>query len=158
MVAQREARDCTVACVAMVAGVDYDAALAALRHVGGRRYNKSYRLCYVERAAALLGRPLRRRRRGQYDPRLTAGVICMRGCRKSHVAVLWYGLLFDTDGQIWLLNDYLTHWAPYGRFCTLLEVEDARRDDYGAVGTHACAGFSIPKLGPSRSIEQTANG
>jgi ABC-type bacteriocin/lantibiotic exporter with double-glycine peptidase domain len=126
MVAQREGRDCTAACLAMVVGVEYEVALGALRQVGGRTLDKSYRLCYVERAAALLGRPLRRRRRGQYDPKFTAGVICIRGWKKAHAAVLWHGIVFDTDGRVWLVKDYLARWAPSGRFCTLLEVQNGQ--------------------------------
>ena len=123
MVAQRESGDCTVACLAMATGVQYEEALAALQKVGGRRRNKAYRLCYVERAASLRGRPLARRRRGGYDPRSSAGIVCVRGGQRAHVAVLWNGLVFDTDGRIWLLDDYLEFWGHTSRLCTLLQVE-----------------------------------
>jgi hypothetical protein len=128
VVAQRDDRDCTAACVAMVAGVEYELALAALRKVGGRTRDKSYRLSCVERAATSLGSPLKRVRRGAYNPHLAAGVVCIRAWGRVHVAVLWYGLVFDTDGCVWLLDDYLLHWGPDGQLWTLLEVSnDARR-------------------------------
>lgn len=121
LVFQREAQDCTVACLAMVTGADYDVALEALRRAGGVRRSKSYRLSALERAATLLGRPLRRRRRGAYDPQSAAGIICVRDWANGHTAVLWHGLVFDTDGRVWLVADYLDYWA-HGSFCTLLEV------------------------------------
>jgi hypothetical protein len=127
VVAQRDDRDCTAACIAMVADVEYEVALAALRKVGGRTRDKSYRLCCVERAAALLGSQLRRVRRGAYNPHLAAGVVCVRAWGRVHVAVLWHGFVFDTDGRVWLLDDYLLHWGPDGRLWTLLEVVDNTR-------------------------------
>lgn len=123
VVLQREAADCTVACLAMVAGVGYDSAREAIRAVGGRPRRGTYRLCVAERAAALLGMPLVRRRMKTYDPRSVVGIVCMRGPRKAHAAVFCRGLVFDTDGHIWFVDDFLTHWEPQGRPCTLLEVD-----------------------------------
>lgn len=62
----------------------------------------------IKRAAAKLKMPLRLRRSFDLDSDTGILGIDFVGRPQNHVVVLHEGLVFDTDGTVWEVDDYLT--------------------------------------------------
>ncbi len=99
VVPQRHKTDCSVACLAMLLGVSYEAALLAMRlpHV----VTCGVKVRDVLTAAKRLGYPLRFRR--QFDLDTDTGILGVRSSKwpQEHLVVLKDGLIVDTDATIW---------------------------------------------------------
>lgn len=103
-VAQRHDADCGVACLAMFCGVRYEDVLVALdRQV----IDTGMSVKEIRETAAKLKHPVRLRR--GIDLHADSGILGIRfaGRRDEHVAILHDGKIYDTDGKVWDVQDYL---------------------------------------------------
>lgn len=116
VIAQRTRADCSVACLAMLCGVDYEAALMAFRHnvcaMGASGYQ-------ILAAAKRLGKPLSWR--GALDDLETETGILQIGALKwplNHLVMLKEGQVIDTDFTLWDADVFLAAYEaePIGIF------------------------------------------
>lgn len=108
IVLQREPWDCGVAALATATGVDYEAALAACSGVLRRRPGRGLTAPALLRAARHLARPMRQRVPGTFGLRQSAGVLGLDYPDGSgHWAFTLGGTLYNTDGAVWDLAEYL---------------------------------------------------
>ena len=126
---QRTHGDCAGAALAMVLRVSWEEAAAAFGRPEARDWSTGVQLIEIEAAALALGTPLRRLGRDQYDPGTSAGLVTIGALDGWHVAVLWYGLLFETDGSVWLLDEYLAAQDPEVTWLGSILVRDRRQPE-----------------------------
>jgi hypothetical protein len=110
MVRQRGRSDCMVASLAMLVGVDYEVAEAALARVPQARIEDGagYSLSEACAAAAMLGCSVRLVPTGTFDPGKSSGLLSIWTESAGHVFLVSGGLVFDPDGTVWTLSDYLS--------------------------------------------------
>lgn len=103
VIPQRAALDCAVACVAMLCGVTYEAALLAFK----REPIHGVRTRDIHAAARRLGHPLRWSR--VFDLENDTGLLSVRSTKwkTDHLVVLKEGLIVDTDATLWEADIYL---------------------------------------------------
>jgi len=100
--------DCTVACVATVAGVSYEKALVACGGFSAKVLEEGLTLSHMRKALATLGCPSKLVRKGAYNPDTASGILHVykgtsaNQTKESHVVVLWGGRVLDGSGKFWL--------------------------------------------------------
>lgn len=116
IIAQRTRADCSVACLAMLCGVDYETALMAFRHnvcaVGASGHQ-------IRAAAKRLEKPLSWRG-AVLDLETETGILQI-GAEKwplNHVVMLKEGQVIDTDFTLWDVDVFLAAYkaTPVGIF------------------------------------------
>ncbi len=120
IVPQRHSSDCAVACLAMLLGVSYEAALLAMRKPQAMTCGVKVR--DILAAARRLKRPLRFRRK--FDLETDTGIVGLRAAKwpSEHVAILKEGLIVDTDATIWETDCFLA--AYDAKAISLLTLQD----------------------------------
>ena len=119
VIPQRHSSDCAIACLAMFLGVRYEDVLVA---VGKSVIDHGMTVKEVKDTAAKLKTPLQLRRHIDLDT--DTGILGIqmperRGhVRQDHVVILHAGLVFDTDGTVWEVDDYLQ--ATHAKAVSLL--------------------------------------
>lgn len=98
---QRHGMDCAVACLAMVTGASYGAALLAF----GDELLHGAQTRQIQAAARKLGQPLTLKRKVDLD--IDSGLLAVRSplWKADHLVVLREGVIVDTDGSIWFEPD-----------------------------------------------------
>lgn len=127
MVTQRGRGDCTVCCLAMLLGITYEDALEAMSHVATHPHHGMY-VSDIQRAAAVLNRPLKIRRK--FNPETASGILSIARTRRlsrvwarDHAVILREGIIADpADGMIYL--DYETFITDTGAKVGSLLMED----------------------------------
>lgn len=104
VIPQRGDYDCTVACLAMLAGVSYEEALLALGEQTPQILVRGAWDAEIKRAAAQLGFKLRVRRK--FDLENDTGMLRF----SDHVVVLRAGLVITTHGSLWDADDFLAYY------------------------------------------------
>lgn len=107
VVRQRKKSDCGVASLATLARVEWEKAAAAFGRPSPEDWDRGCAPYEIIHAAAILGLRLERRTIGTYDPETAIGIVNIGSDRGWHVAVLYHGLIFDTDAHVWQVSDYL---------------------------------------------------
>lgn len=107
VVLQRAQSDCAVAVLAMISGLGYDEVAAAFSRTHPSDSDEGYLLRDVIEAGKKIGVFLEIRSRGEYDLVLDSGILTLRTERRWHAVVLYRGLIFDTDGYVWGVAEYL---------------------------------------------------
>jgi hypothetical protein len=121
--------DCGVAAISTYLDVPYEDALNAI-HIAApqaifsvpwaKSSDNRHRGMYIREIAAaaeLMGKPLVKRVRGQYDPDVDEGIISLRADNGWHFATLAFGVILDPEGYVTPWRELLkTGW----RLCTLL--------------------------------------
>lgn len=117
-VRQRYDNDCGIASLAMLLSLPWEAVWQAMEAEIGKLPWFGLTLSQLEAIARRLGVELSRAKPGQWsadDPAHYefAGIVKVsfpaagKKYRDGHYAVLWRGMIFDTDGRVWRLSDYL---------------------------------------------------
>jgi ABC-type bacteriocin/lantibiotic exporter with double-glycine peptidase domain len=103
VIPQRAQMDCAVACLAMLTGVTYEAALLAF----GSECASGVETRAIKAAAKKLGRKLTWSRR--FDLENDTGLLAVRSDKwqGDHVVVLKEGLIVDTDATVWETDVFL---------------------------------------------------
>jgi hypothetical protein len=119
-----------VASLAMLLRIDYDLARHALDKVSKRRLNdlEGYSLWEAAAAATALGYPVEVIRAKAYDPLTCSGMLSIWAEQWGHVFFVWNGIVFDPDGSVWRLPDYLStrgRGAHLGELLVLQAMYDA---------------------------------
>lgn len=107
----REPLDCGIVALAMYLNQTYEDVLRAASDVD--RKDKARNGLYeaeIRKIALILGFKLRKKKNVNLEEDF--GLLCL----PEHIAVLRNGLLLDTDGLVWDVDDYLKHYnyAPTG--------------------------------------------
>jgi len=107
VVPQRAKNDCAVACLAMLCGVSYEAALLAFQ----REPTHGVETREIRAAAKRLGHTLRLKR--AFSSEDDTGLLAIRAPAwpHDHLVVLKEGLIVDTDATVWEYDVFL---AAYG--------------------------------------------
>jgi ABC-type bacteriocin/lantibiotic exporter with double-glycine peptidase domain len=98
IVAQQTKRDCSVACMAMLFGLDYDKVLAAFKHnVAGHGASTPQ----ILKAASALGHPLVWKRKS-IDVETVTGILCIRSAmwQTQHLVLAKEGQIIDADTPV----------------------------------------------------------
>ena len=120
-VQQRTPSDCAVACLATLLHISYEKANGALEAVANAPAD-GFCLREIESASERLGYRLKRLRAHTFDPSSIYGIVSVRAPGWWHVTIFWYGLVFDTDGRVWFLEDFLHALPPGASICSALIV------------------------------------
>jgi hypothetical protein len=124
---QKKKDDCGAASLSMALGVPYEMAFQAIRHVNpnaiggaGKRYGT--KIVDLQRAAVHLGSRLVRR--PKFNTEEDEGILSIRSVNPQvkwwHYAVLYRGLIFDTDSRVWRVESYVQQ--KNAKLCSLLRV------------------------------------
>lgn len=123
LVTQRHEADCTVAALAMLLSVSYEEALLVMNDP--RVLAEGAYLTQIVAAADAFGVRLRKLTRWTADTHDGIARVNYRKDRdQPHVVVVRRGLLFDTDGTVWVPSEYLTERRA--TFGTLLQLVEGR--------------------------------
>jgi hypothetical protein len=109
----REDSDCAISCLATYLGETYENVLREVARVAPDNDDTSGLSTYeIKKVAAALGRPLKWRKKVKLD--YDIGILEV----EEHVCVLWKGVVFDPDGHLWDVHDYLEayRFTPVGIF------------------------------------------
>jgi hypothetical protein len=116
---QRAAGDCAIACLATISGKSYEDILVAAakeKKVGCAPHETGLYMTAVVSIAKRIGYPLKKKRKCDFQK--DKGILSVEfgnGLRLPHVIVLLAGLLFETDGSVWLPWEYKkAHRAKFG--------------------------------------------
>lgn len=109
---QRSSGDCALVALAMYLGVSYEDALGEASQIADKPHRKGLFLDQIERAASALGVELKRKRKVDFDNDHGILVVTCKKNRefKDHVVVLRWGLLFDTECDVWEPDAFLEHY------------------------------------------------
>jgi hypothetical protein len=109
---RQQGNDCAVVALATYLGFTYEAVLVALVRAADVPGNEGLTHRQILATATRLGAPLRYRKRIRLDTDF-----CILDF-PEHVAMLRRGLLWEPDGVVWDVHDYLRHTglAPVGGF------------------------------------------
>jgi hypothetical protein len=113
VVLQRHEWDCTIACLAMLLGVDYESALVACATIKPACCEGLY-LYEIQAAAEELDAPLKLRRARRFNLDEDTGILHVFNLKSAtyHVVILWRGTIIETDGTLW--DDSSTYFASKG--------------------------------------------
>lgn len=106
IIVQRTTMDCSVACLAMLCGVEYEAALNAFHH---NVCAKGSTIRQIQQASKRLGFPLYwTRKLGELDTQ--TGLLSVRSekWKADHLVVLKEGQIVDTDATLWDQDVFLS--------------------------------------------------
>lgn len=108
VIPQRHARDCAVACLAMLAGVSYEDALMAAKSNVIRTGMETRQ---IRATAKRLGLALQMRR--TFDLEADTGLLAVSSPQwpTDHLVVLKDGLIVDTDATIWDADVFLSAYS-----------------------------------------------
>ena len=109
-------RDCTIATIATLAGVNYEEALAACVQVQPEVLAVGLTWSQIRRACDVLGLQCELKRRGYYDIEEASGILNVKNRKEDHVVFLWAGRIIEGNFECWLEpEDYLRHYnyKPY---------------------------------------------
>ena len=120
VIPQRHAGDCTVACLAMLLGVSYEASLLAF--ASANIMTSGTYILHVIAAALQLKRILKDRRKFDLENDTGMLVVDSDTWKVHHVVILKDGLIIDTDSTIWDADIYLSIHKAKGTH--LLTLED----------------------------------
>lgn len=121
VVLQRSDADCAIAVLAMYLGISYNDVFAAAAQFDRNIHHKGMWDSQIRQTAELLGVPLTRKRK--WDMETAEGILLLASKRYcDHVVVLKSGLLFDTDGCVWM-PEVLIAWKKY-KITGLLQRRD----------------------------------
>jgi len=102
IILQRHSADCGIACLAMFLGKRYEDILI---EVGEPVVDTGMTIKLMKQTAARLHMPLKMKRKIDLDG--GTGILGVRfKDKREHVVVLHEGLIFDTDGTVWEVDDY----------------------------------------------------
>jgi hypothetical protein len=110
--------DCGIVALAMHLGETYEDVLRAVSLADRKQGKCGLWTKTMIRVAARLGHTLRLRRTFDLDE--ARGVLRL----PEHVAVLWSGLVIDTNGTIWEADAFLSEWHVDVKDCELLVTGD----------------------------------
>lgn len=104
VVLQRHPMDCGVACLAMFLGLDYETVLVAM---GSNPATTGATVKTILDTAAALKHPLQWTRK--FDLEADTGILGVKSPEwaTEHVVVLHEGMVVDTDGTLWDVDDYI---------------------------------------------------
>jgi hypothetical protein len=97
----------------MLARVEWEVAATALGRTSPEDWGHGCVPYEIVNAAEGLGLCLERQKIGDYDLETAVGILNIGSDRGWHVAVLYNGLLFDTDGHVWRPADYLEAYQEH---------------------------------------------
>lgn len=109
-------RDCTLATIATLAGVNYEEALAACVTIQPQVLEMGLSWPQIRRACESLGLDCALKRRGYYDIEEETGILNVKNRKEDHVVFLWAGRIIEGNFECWLEpEDYLRHYhyKPY---------------------------------------------
>lgn len=106
IIQQRTDADCGIAVLAMYLGESYEDVLALASRVELGSHRLGMWIKHIEATAKLIGKPLRRRRKWDFET--SEGILSLTHLtfEDDHVVVLKAGLIFDTDGTVWEPETY----------------------------------------------------
>lgn len=105
---QRYAKDCTVACLAMLCGVSYENALVALAQQAPNVCMTGTSAAQLKRAARRLGFVLKQS--SHFDIETDTGLLWLEASRSrdAHVVILWEGRIIDTNAGMYMPDVYFS--------------------------------------------------
>lgn len=106
IITSRRENDCAICALAMLLGRDYEDVLLAVDKVDKQAGKKGLWSTQIKKAAQLLGQPLKMKRK--FDLETAAGILAVDHPKGlAHALLLREGLVFDYDGLVWDVEDYL---------------------------------------------------
>lgn len=120
--------DCGVVTLAMLAGVPYEDALAAVVVEQPAALQTGLTWAEMKRAATTLGLSTRLRRK--YDIDRDTGILHVAHARKrdahrdEHFVFLWAGRVIDGNGEMWAIPDNFLRHHHYKPMMLLVKEED----------------------------------
>lgn len=119
IVVQREESDCAIAALAMYLSESYEDVLRVVTMSDKHQGRHGLWSRTIIRIAARLGHTLKCKR--SFDWESDYGLLRM----PVHIAVLRNGLVIDTNGSVWDVDEYLSHYETMASECELLvAIED----------------------------------
>lgn len=118
VVLQREQSDCGIAALAAYLDISYEDVLRAVTVTDRMQGRHGLWSRTLQRVAKRLGHRLVIKR--TFDLEEDRGILRL----PEHAAILWAGLVINTDGTIWDADAFLNHWAVDATDCHLLVSED----------------------------------
>ena len=115
---QREHSDCAIAALAMYFGESYEDVLRIATLTDRSQARRGLWTRTLQRIASRMGRRLIVRRKFDWDE--AYGVLRL----PDHAAVLWNGLVINTDATVWDADAFLASRGFQRNHCLLLVVED----------------------------------
>lgn len=104
-------RDCGVATIATLGGVNYEEALAAAVQVQPDVLDIGLTWGEIRRACEVLGIECVLKRRGHYDIEEDTGILNVKNRKEDHVVFLWAGRIIEGNFECWADPDeYLRHY------------------------------------------------
>lgn len=95
-------RDCAVATIATLAGVNYEEALAACVTVRADMLDRGLTWPEIQRSCDELGIDYVLKRRGRYDLEEDTGILNVQNAKEDHVVFLWAGRVIEGNFEMWL--------------------------------------------------------
>jgi hypothetical protein len=104
-------RDCTIATIATLAGVNYEEALAAAVLVQPAVLEVGMTWPEIRQTCEALGLDTTIKRRGAYDLDEDTGILNVKNRKEDHVVFLWAGRIVEGNFEQWLdPEEYLKHY------------------------------------------------
>jgi hypothetical protein len=107
VVQSRTGDDCAIVALATYLGYTYEDVLAVAAVVALDPHRDGLYIPQIRKCASIMGTPLSRRRKWSYEA--DNGVLSLSGVHE-HVAVLYKGLVFDSNGDVWSPKPYLRRY------------------------------------------------
>lgn len=120
VVPQKQDMDCGVACLAMLLDLSYEDVYVEVAKVDRWRSKRGLYITQIKKVASALGKELSYKRK--YDLEDVVGILSVDFKDSSHVVILYYGVIVETDGTVWLHDDYLL--VNEAKPCSLLVLKD----------------------------------
>ena len=101
-------RDCTIATIATLAGVNYEEALAAAVQVKPDILEIGMTWSEIRKTCDALGLDCKLKRRGAYDIEEDTGILNVTKANEDHVVFLWASRIIEGNFEMWEdPHDYL---------------------------------------------------
>lgn len=113
LVPAREKSDCAISALATYLGETYENVLREAARVAPASTDNSGLTSHeIKKVAAALGKPLKWRKKVKLNT--DCGILDL----ENHVTILWKGVVFDPDGTLWDVHDFLVSYrfTPLGIF------------------------------------------
>ena len=122
MVVSRQDNDCALCALAMLTGTDYNDVLLAVNKVDTVAGKRGLWSTQITKAGALLGFTFRTKRK--FDIENDTGILNVKfPDGEEHAILLKGGMVFNSDGTIWEVEDYIA--AEKLKVGCLLVLDDA---------------------------------
>ena len=119
MITSHRDHDCALVALAMLTGKDYEDIVLAASQIDKRAGKRGLYSSQIRKIAELLGITLRLKRK--FDPEAASGILDVQFHNgEKHALLLDEGRVFDSNGDIWAIDAYLT--TQKSKIGHLLEV------------------------------------